>query len=64
MLVRSMASSGLIDGYRLLVYPVILGSGKRLFNDDFKIDLKLVESKIFSSGVNLLRYQIDVNNNS
>jgi dihydrofolate reductase len=49
--------NGLTDEYRLLVYPIILGSGKRLFKGDIKIDLKLVESRLFSSGVNLLGYE-------
>ena len=46
-----------IDEYRLLVYPVVLGKGKRLFKDGSNATLKLVETKMFSSGVVLLRYQ-------
>lgn len=49
----------LIDEHRLLVYPVVLGSGKRLFKDGSSATLKLVETKAFSSGVVLLRYQPD-----
>lgn len=56
MLTQSLIPGGLIDEYRLLVYPVILGSGKRLFKDVDKIALKLVETKPFSSGVILQRY--------
>jgi hypothetical protein len=41
----------------LLVYPVVLGSGKRVFQDGEKITLKLVETKTFPTGVALLRYQ-------
>jgi dihydrofolate reductase len=47
----------LIDEYRLLVYPVVLGSGKRLFGDANKATLRLIETRMFSSGVVLLRYQ-------
>jgi len=56
-LVHTLMQHDLIDEYRLLVYPVVLGSGKRLFGDANKAALKLVETKMFSSGVVLLRYQ-------
>jgi dihydrofolate reductase len=56
-LVHTLMQHDLIDEYRLLVYPVVLGSGKRLFRDGSKATLKLVETKTFSSGVVLLRYQ-------
>jgi dihydrofolate reductase len=56
-LVNALAQHDLVDEYRLLVYPIILGSGKRLFSDVNKTTLKLVETKTFGSGVVLLRYQ-------
>lgn len=56
-LVHTLIQHDLIDEYRLLVYPVVLGSGKRLFKDGSNATLKLVETKTFSSGVVLLRYQ-------
>jgi len=55
-LVRSLMQHNLIDEYRLLVYPVVLGSGKRLFEDSIYATLKLVETKAFGSGIVLLRY--------
>jgi dihydrofolate reductase len=49
---------GLIDEYLLYVQPVILGSGKPMFARlDNRIDLELVETHTFSSGVVLLKYQ-------
>lgn len=60
-LVQTLIQHNLIDEYHLLVYPLILGDGKRLFGDGSKSTFKLVESKTFSSGVVLLIYQPDKN---
>ncbi len=57
-LVRSLLEDGLPDELRLMVHPVVVGSGKRLFEAgaDRKA-LKLVDSKTFSTGVLYLTYQ-------
>jgi dihydrofolate reductase len=57
-LVRSLLREGLLDELSLMVHPVVLGGGKRLFEDggDQKY-LKLVDSKTFSTGVLYLTYQ-------
>jgi dihydrofolate reductase len=50
----------LIDEYQILVHPVILGSGKPLFQDikdQVKLKLKLVNTKTHPSGVAVLSYQ-------
>jgi dihydrofolate reductase len=58
-LIQSLLPHGLIDEFRLLVYPVVLGSGKRLFGDQAaKVPLQLVESKPVGSGVVALVYQL------
>lgn len=57
MFVDSLGQTGLIDEYKLLVHPTIMGSGKRFFREGAGMTkLKLVESKPLSSGVVLLSY--------
>lgn len=58
-LIQTLIEHDLVDEYHLLVYPVVVGSGKRLFQDGATATLKLVESRAFSSGVTLLVYQPD-----
>src|SRR5215212_3076130 len=56
-LVRSLLKDGLIDELRLMVHPVVVGSGKRLFEEGGEeIALVLVDSKTFSTGVVYLTY--------
>ena len=57
-LVQTLMQHDLVDEYRLLVYPVVLGSGKRLFKDGSHATLRLVETRAFPSGVALLHYQV------
>jgi dihydrofolate reductase len=57
-LVRSLFEDGLLDELRLMLHPIIVGSGKRLFEDGGEQKaLQLVDSKIFSTGVLYLTYQ-------
>ena len=56
VLVQTLARHDLVDEYSLLVYPVVLGSGKKLFPDGLRVNLRLLESRSFPSGVVLLRY--------
>jgi dihydrofolate reductase len=56
-LVQTLIQLDLIDEYRLMVFPVAVGSGKRVFGDgiDKKV-LRLADTKTFSSGVIVLTY--------
>jgi dihydrofolate reductase len=58
MLVRSLLADGLLDELRLMVHPIVVGRGKRLFEEggDQKA-LELVDSKTFGTGVLYLTYQ-------
>lgn len=57
-LVRSLLKAGLLDELRLMVHPVVLGDGKRLFEDGGEQEiLELVSSETFGTGVVSLAYR-------
>jgi dihydrofolate reductase len=55
--VQMLIEHDLVDEFRLMVYPIVLGSGKRLFKDGTNTTLKLTGTHAFSSGVVALTYQ-------
>ncbi|WP_329481349.1 dihydrofolate reductase family protein [Kribbella sp. NBC_01510] len=57
-LVHSFIDLKLIDEFRLLIHPVVIGSGTPLFHDKSMLDLKLSESKSFDGGAVYVRYQV------
>src|SRR6266498_3253682 len=57
-LVQSLLRHNLIDELNLLIYPVVLGRGKRLFEDGITVNLKLKQSKTSRSGILLTTYQV------
>ena len=57
-LIRTLAEHDLIDEYRLAVYPLVLGTGKKLFSDGFALSrLTLVETRALKSGVLINTYR-------
>ena len=56
VLIHTLAEHDLIDEYSLLVYPLVLGNGKKLFPENSRVDLRLIEARPFPSGVVLMRY--------
>jgi dihydrofolate reductase len=57
VLIRKLAENNLVDEYIMHVYPLVLGSGKRLFPEGKRINLKLIESQALPTGVVFQRYQ-------
>ena len=58
-LASQLAELGLIDEYHIVVHPIVVGEGRRMFegiNLQEKLRLKLVESTVFKSGAVVLRY--------
>ncbi len=59
-LVHTLMEHNLVDELRLMVFPIILGNGKRLFeNNNDKIAMRLVEAKPIGAGVLILIYRPD-----
>ena len=54
--VRQLLASGLLDELHLLVHPIVVGKGMRLFDDGEQIPLKLLSSQTFETGVLYLVY--------
>jgi dihydrofolate reductase len=61
-LISTLAPAGLIDEYRIILNPVILGRGRSMFRDiAARIKLKLLRTHTFKSGVVMLYYRPDEN---
>jgi dihydrofolate reductase len=59
VLVHTLARNDLVDEYSLLVYPLVLGGGKKVFPDGLRAPLRLVETRPFPTGVVLMRYVVE-----
>lgn len=56
-LARFLLQQKLVDELTIMLYPVVLGAGKRFFADAEKTNLKLINSSSFASGIVVLNYQ-------
>ena len=57
VLVQTLRAHGLIDEYLISIYPLLLGSGTRLFPDGTEVDLDLVDSTTTTTGVIIARFR-------
>jgi dihydrofolate reductase len=58
VLLHELIKNGLVDEYALHVYPLVLGTGKRLFPDGKRVNLKLIETSALPTGVVYQHYQL------
>ena len=58
-LVRTLHRAGLIDRYTLLVHPIVMGSGRRLFGDADRVDLTLEQALPTTTGVVIVEYSVN-----
>jgi dihydrofolate reductase len=56
-LAQSLMDAGLVDEYQLIVCPLVLGTGKRLFRENDNAGLELVDTRSFDRGAVLLSYR-------
>jgi dihydrofolate reductase len=56
-LAHALIAGGVVDEYRLFVYPTVQGRGRRLFPDGFECpELRLLDARAFRSGITYSRY--------
>lgn len=59
VLLQTLMEENLVDEYRLLVYPVILGAGRKLFKEGIYAKLNLAETRTLDANITFLSYKPD-----
>lgn len=58
VLIHTLIENDLVDGFALHVYPLVLGSGKKLFPDGKRVDLRLLSSEVLPTGVVYQQFEV------
>jgi dihydrofolate reductase len=58
VLIGSLMAANLIDEYLLMIHPLVLGTGRRLFPEGVQVHLRLADSLITSTGVVIASYEL------
>lgn len=59
VLIHALAQNDLIDEYRLIIYPIVLGGGKKVFEDGTQVKLHLIEAQPLPTGVVVTHYTVE-----
>ena len=57
MLIGSLMAADLIDEYLLMIHPLVLGTGRRLFPEGIEVSLRLTDSVATATGVVIATYE-------
>jgi dihydrofolate reductase len=57
--VQTLMQHELVDEHHLLIHPIVLGNGKRLYQDGSQATLRLIQTQSSDTGMVLLRYQVE-----
>jgi dihydrofolate reductase len=58
-LIETLVAHQLVDEFLLMIFPVVVGQGRRLFSDDTYLELDLVDAKTTKSGVVIATYRVN-----
>jgi dihydrofolate reductase len=59
-LIKTLVANHLVDEFLLIIFPLVLGSGLRLFSGDAYLELSLIEAKATGSGIVVATYRANV----
>jgi dihydrofolate reductase len=59
VLIASLLPAGIIDEYLLMIHPLVLGTGHRMFDAGTRVSLRLADSRPTATGVLIARYVPD-----